>query len=70
MWANDFSLNAALAAASCPRCYAFGLIEIDTDTYRAAVPENRHQAKFLIDPSVPARCPACGLVMEWPGCCA
>lgn len=69
MFADDFAPAAALAAAACPRCRAVGLVETDTDTVSAAPPADRHQARAIINPSVPARCPACGLVMEWPGCC-
>lgn len=69
MFIEDFSPSAALAAASCPRCHAVGLVEIDSEVYSTTPPANRHQAPFIVAPSIPARCPACGLVMEWPGCC-
>lgn len=69
MITNSFNPAVVLATASCPRCHTTGLTEIDSDSYDAAPPDHRHQATYMIDPSVPARCLACGLVMEWPGCC-
>ena len=68
MFVEDFDPAAALAATACPRCRAVGLVETDTETMNATPPADRHQARMIVDPSVPARCPACGLVMEWPGC--
>lgn len=65
---EGFDTAAALEAATCPRCHAVGLVEIDYDTYAATATADKHQAAYLIDPSVPARCPACALVMEWHGC--
>jgi hypothetical protein len=69
MFADDFDPSVALAAAACPRCHALGLVETDTDTVNATPRADRHQARVIVSPSVPARCPACGLVMDWPGCC-
>lgn len=69
MFADDFDPAAALASTACPRCHAAGLVETDTDTVDATPPTDRHQARVIVSPSVPARCPACGLVMNWPGCC-
>lgn len=69
MFDDDFDPATALAAAACPRCRAVGLVEADRDTVDATPPADRHQAPYSIEPSVFARCPACGLVMEWPGCC-
>jgi phage FluMu protein Com len=69
MFADHFNPKAALTAAHCPRCKALGLTEIDPATYEATPRANRYQAQCLIDPSVYARCAACGCVMEWPGCC-
>lgn len=69
MFIEDFSPSAALAAASCPRCHTLGLVAITDEASRATPTANQLQAQFIIDPSIPARCPACGLVMEWPGCC-
>lgn len=68
MLTEGFDQAAALKAAACPRCHAIGLVEIDHDTYTATPSSDKHQAAFHIDPTVPARCPACSLVMEWPGC--
>lgn len=69
MFADDLDPAASLAASACPRCRALGLVVIDTDTVDATPPADRHQAGVIVSPSVPARCPACGLVMDWPGCC-
>lgn len=69
MFVQDFTPAAKLAATACPRCGSLGIVEVPAEAYRATPTANQHQAKFIIDPSIPARCPACGLVMEWPGCC-
>lgn len=69
MFADDLDPATALAAAASPRRCAVGLVEIETDTVNAAPPADRHQARAIIGPSLPARCPACGLLMEWPDCC-
>lgn len=69
MFVDDFDPAAALAATTCPRCRAVGLVETDMDTVCATSQTDRHQAHVIVSPSVPARCPACGLVMDWPGCC-
>lgn len=69
MFADDFDTAAALAAITCPRCHVVGLVETDTDTMDATPPPDQYQARVIVSPSVPARCPACGLVMDWPGCC-
>jgi len=63
MFIDTFSLKAALDAATCPRCHTLGLTETASDAYDAAPPEHRHQAKYLLRPSLSARCPACLLVM-------
>lgn len=68
MFIEDFNPSVPLGTASCPRCHAVGLVAIDSDAYAIAPAADRHQAAYHIDPSVPARCPACALVMEWPGC--
>ena len=70
MLCEDFDPAAALAAMACPRCQAVGLVEIDQETHDATPPPDRHKGAAMVDPSVPAQCPACGLAMEWPGCCA
>lgn len=68
MFTDEFDPKAALDAASCPGCNRLGLTEITSEAYEGAPPERRYQAQHLINPSVAAQCPACGLVMEWPGC--
>lgn len=67
MFVDGFDPVARLAACRCSRCGALGLIETDEATVSAARPDHKHQPKFIICPSVYARCPACGLVGEWPG---
>ena len=68
MFTESFNHTEALKAVKCPRCHAAGLKVIDYDTFEAAPVIDRHQATCTIDPSETARCPVCGLVMEWPGC--
>lgn len=69
MFADDFDPATTLASTPCPRCFTMGLVETDAATMEATPSSDQHQARVFVDPSVPARCPACGLVMEWPGCC-
>jgi hypothetical protein len=69
MFVEDFNPSEALAACRCPRCRAVGLVEVDSAIYEAAPAHDVHAARYTITPSVPAGCPACGLLMDWPGCC-
>lgn len=68
MFTDDFDPAATLAEAACPRCHCVGLVEVDDEIREATPPADRHQPRYYVDPSIAARCPACGLVMEWPGC--
>jgi phage FluMu protein Com len=68
MFTDDFNPTAALAACPCPRCKSLGLLQIDDEAYTDTPATDKHQAAYYIEPSIAARCPACGLVMEWPGC--
>lgn len=68
MFIEDFDPSAALASTSCPGCHALGLVEINSDIYDTTPHAQRYLPKNHIDPSVPAMCRACGLVMEWPRC--
>ena len=68
MFAEDFNPTATLAAVRCPRCAAVGLTEITDDEHAATTAKDKHQAAYHIDPSLTCRCPACGLVAEWPAC--
>jgi hypothetical protein len=43
------------------------LVEIDGEAHDKAPEADKHQAKFHVSPGLYARCPACGLVGEWPG---
>lgn len=67
MFNKSFNPEEALKAVKCPRCNVTGLKVIDYVTFEAAPVADRHQATCTIDPSQPVRCPACGLVLEWPG---
>lgn len=67
MFVDGFDPVARLAACRCSRCGSLGLTPTDGDTVAAARPEDQHQPEFTICPSIYARCPACGLVGEWPG---
>ncbi len=68
MFIDSFSPIETLAGFACLRCDGLGLAQIDDDAYQAARPEDRHEARFHINPSVYCQCPACGLVAEWPAC--
>jgi hypothetical protein len=68
MFVETFDTKAALAACLCPRCAAVGLVEIAEEEHAASPAKDKHQVAFYIDPSVICRCPACGLVAEWPAC--
>lgn len=63
MFVEDFNPVERLAQEMCPRCRAVGLVPA---SYEDLQPENLHQPEFHICPSLVARCPACGLVGEWP----
>ena len=67
VFADNFNPLAALAVAKCPRCHATGLVEIDGEAHDKAPETDKHQAKFHVNASLYAQCPACGLVGEWPG---
>lgn len=69
MFADDFNPVAALTAAKCPRCPAVGLVSKDWETYADAPEADKNIPEAIVDPSIPAKCPACAMVMEWPGCC-
>lgn len=69
MFEDGFNPALSLASTSCPRCASEGLVEIDSHVLEATPRKDRYKALGSIEPSVPARCPSCGLVMEWPGCC-
>lgn len=68
MFVEGFNRVHAMASDRCPRCASVGLVSIEEETYTDTPAKDRHEATVLIDPSEYARCPACGLVMEWPGC--
>jgi hypothetical protein len=57
---------AILLGAECPRCHAVGLVPISGAELRAAPARDQHASTCSVEPSVAARCPACGLVGEWP----
>lgn len=68
MFATDFDPAATLAALSCPRCGTLGLIESDHAAHHAAREQDRHEPRFIVNPSVHCRCPACGLEAQYPAC--
>ena len=67
MLVQGFNPIATLASAKCPRCHAVGLVEIDSLEYGDTPLVNKHQAAPYTSPGVPAKCPACALVLEWSG---
>lgn len=69
MFVDSFDPAASLAVENCPRCHSVGLTHIDSETYAVAPAADRHAPKFIICPSLYARCTACGLVGEWPDMC-
>lgn len=66
MFVDDFDPIAALAGATCPRCLTWGLVPPTAAESASVRPEDVHRPAAFICPSLPARCPACGLVGEWP----
>lgn len=68
MFEERLDRSAALSGASCPRCGSVGLQEIDSDTYSDTAFKNVHKGGSSSQPSLYARCAACSLVMQWPGC--
>lgn len=66
MQVEDFDPIAALAQATCPRCMTLGLVTPTAADSASVKPEDVHRPAAIICPSVAARCPACGLVGEWP----
>jgi len=68
MFVEDYKPSQVLPDSKCPRCYADGLWVIGDDIYDAAPPKDRHQAKFVMCPSLYCQCVVCGLVAEWPTC--
>jgi hypothetical protein len=68
MFAEDFDPAKALAAR-CPRCRTMGLLKVDSQAHRDAGPDDVRQPRYIVSPGLSAKCPACGLFMEWPECC-
>ena len=69
VFADDFDPVAALAQEDCHRCKARGLVPATQDDRDSAKPEDRAQEWCTVSPSTAAKCPACGLVGEWPAMC-
>lgn len=65
MFTDGFNPAETIAAAVCSRCLAVGLVKSTAEAYRNAPEVDRHMGGIL-SPSLDARCPACGLVGEWP----
>lgn len=66
MFVEGFDPVAVLAQVGCPRCRAVGLEPVDDAILQAVRPQDRHASRYSVQPSVPARCSACGLVGEYP----
>lgn len=66
MFTDAFDPIAALAHATCTRCQTRGLVTPTAAECASVRPEDVHRPAAIICPSVAARCPACGLVGEWP----
>lgn len=66
VFVDDFNPVERLAQEMCPRCRTVGLVRATHEDVENVRPEDQHQPKFVICPSLAARCPACGLVGEWP----
>lgn len=64
MWVEGFDADAMLARLLCPRCGHAGLVAPVWD--EEVKPEDRYEGDTIYCPSVPAKCPACGLVGEAP----
>lgn len=69
MFIEGFDPVARLAESKCPRCHTVGLVVVDAETYANTTEADRHDETVYICPSITARCPACGLVGNWPGMC-
>lgn len=69
MFADDFNPVAALAGEGCPRCKAHGLVAATQEDCDNVKPEDIAQEWAIVCPSITAKCPACGLVGNWPGMC-
>lgn len=67
MFTEDFNPAQRLAAETCPRCHTVGLAASDAETYANTPEADRHVETVIVCPSITARCPACGLVGNWPG---
>lgn len=69
MFVDDFDLVAGLAEEDCPRCKGRGLVPATYEDCDNVKPEDRAQELWAVCPSLSAKCPACGLVGEWPAMC-
>lgn len=66
MFVENFNPLERLAQEVCPRCRTAGLVPATHEDVGNVRPEDQHHSTLIICPSLPARCPACGLVGEWP----
>lgn len=65
---ETLDLKGALAVATCLRCYATGLTEIDSDDCVATPKIDRGDASADLCPSVYVRCDARAMGSEWHSC--
>ena len=69
VFADDFDPGATLAGYDCPRCKGRGLVPATDEDCDNVKPEDRAEEWSTVCPSVAAKCPACGLVGQWPAMC-
>lgn len=66
MWADAFDPVKTLAGETCPRCQHMGLVCPTQEDCENCKPEDEFQASVVVCPSIGAKCPACGLMGDWP----
>lgn len=69
MFTDDFDPVTTLGAEDCPRCLAHGLVCATHNDCENVKPEDIAPELWIVCPSLTAKCPACGLVGEWPAMC-
>lgn len=69
MFTEDFNPAKVLATETCPRCKHLGLVRPTQEDCDNCKPEDVFQAAWNVCPSIEAKCPACGLMGDWPAMC-
>lgn len=69
MFTDDFDPVKRLAAEICPRCKHLGLVCPTQEDCDNCKPEDEFRAAWHVCPSIGAKCPACGLMGDWPAMC-